>query len=464
MLPTNQHLYNLSYIPSPKAMEFYASGLTARQRMWLGAVRSLKTSSVINEVACHLHGVYPDYWNGYRYDRPTRWLVGTVKADKTRDVLQKYLVQGDKDFGLMPFIHPSLVTEVVRGDRGALKKLFIRHVSGGVSEVKFMSFEEGASGLQSERFDGVHLDEAPKFDVYNEVLYRTTAFGDYKTFVLLTLWPENGRDELVDFFMNKGSSGESVDDHFYMHSSWQDNPFMSDEEKVRLRAATPAYLLEAREHGLPIFGVGKVFTMKEDEIMVDPFEIPDHFRLIYGLDPAVTSNGYWGLVLLAHDPDHDVTYVVRDYKKNGITMSEHHDNFYAIVPDWCIGVCDPAGNAEHTITREKALDFLRNRKRLIIKADKANKAKENTIAAIEIAARSGKFKIFNTCKFYIDEWRRYSRDDKGVIIKQNDHCLDASFYAFAKIGECGKSKLNREREVEKMMNRRQGYGSSGGLM
>ena len=29
----------------------------------------------------------------------------------------------------------------------------------------------------------------------------------------------------------------------------------------------------------------------------------------------------------------------------------------------------------------------------------------------------------------VTEWRQYARDDNGLIIKKNDHCMDALFYA-----------------------------------
>lgn len=421
-----------TYIPTPKALDFYASGLTARQRLLLGAVRSRKTSLALKEVSCHVHGNYPSWWNGYKYDRPTRWLVGTVKAEKTRDVLQKYLLEGDPQFGLKPFIHPDLIADKYSGSlKNSVSKLFVKHVSGGISEIKFSSFSEGASGLQSETFDGVHLDEAPDFDVYQEILFRTTAFGDYKTFVILTMWPERGMDELVSFFMNKGNAGESIEDHFYMHCSWADNPTMSEEEKIRLRQGTPEYLLDAREHGIPVFGMGKVFRMKEEIVVTPAFEIPKHFALVYGLDPAATSGGTYGVVLMAHDRDNDIIYIVKDYKKSNITPVEHHNNLMHIIPDWVTGIADPAGGGEDQHTRESTLDFFRRMGRDLVVANKTKGKKESIIDEIEMRTRSGKFKIFDTCTNYLDEWRRYSRDDKGKIIKQNDHTLDASFYALS---------------------------------
>lgn len=446
---SQKSFYSESYLPTSKALQFYASGLTARQRMLLGAVRSRKTTLALKEVACHALGVYPSWWNGYKYDRPTRWLVGTVKAIKTRDVLQKYLLEGDLQFGLQPFIHASSVekTYMSGGLRNAIDRLFVKHASGGISEIKFASFAEGASGLQSETFDGAHLDEAPHFDVYQEILFRTTSFGDYKTFVLLTMWPERGMDELVTFFMNKGEPGQSVEDHFYMHCSWADNPTMSEEEKERLRRATPEYLLDAREFGLPIFGVGKVFRMKESDIITPAFkEIPKHFALIYGLDPAATSGGTYGSVLLAHDRDNDVVYVVRDYKKANITPVEHHNNLLHIMPDNVVGISDPAGGGEDQHTRETTLDFFRRMGRNLIVADKANKKKEATIDEIEMRCRSGKFKICENCTDYLDEWRKYSRDDKGKIIKKDDHTLDASFYALG--GLAYADKIRDEPDID----------------
>ena len=429
---STQDFLHDTYIPTPKALDFYASGLTARQRLLLGAVRSRKTSLALKEVSCHVHGNYPSWWNGYKYDRPTRWLVGTVKAEKTRDVLQKYLLEGDPQFGLKPFIHPDLIVDRYSGSiKNSVSKLFVKHVSGGISEIKFSSFSEGASGLQSETFDGVHLDEAPDFDVYQEILFRTTAFGDYKTFVILTMWPERGMDELVSFFMNKGSAGESIEDHFYMHCSWADNPTMSEEEKIRLRQGTPEYLLDAREHGIPVFGMGKVFRMKEEIVVTAAFEIPKHFALVYGLDPAATSGGTYGVVLMAHDRDNDIIYIVKDYKKSNITPVEHHNNLMHIIPDWVTGIADPAGGGEDQHTRESTLDFFRRMGRDLVVASKTKGKKEAIIDEIEMRTRSGKFKIFDTCTNYLDEWRRYSRDDKGKIIKQNDHTLDASFYALS---------------------------------
>ncbi len=175
--------------------------------------------------------------------------------------------------------------------------------------------------------------------------------------------------------------------------------------------------------------------MKETDIFVDPFEIPPYFAFVYGLDPSSSSGGTWGSVLLAHDRDQDIVYAVADYKLSNATPTEHASNLSRIIPEWCTGMVDPAGAGENMHTKEKTIDFLQNRSGLhLIKAHKANNTKEAMIDEIYERVRGDRFKIFSTtkgvgCRHLVTEWRQYARDDNGLILKKNDHCIDALFYA-----------------------------------
>jgi hypothetical protein len=279
------------------------------------------------------------------------------------------------------------------------------------------------------------LDEVPSFKVYQEALIRTTAFDHEKTFLALSMWPERGKDDLMAHFLDHAPEGEVRNGRFYIMASWADNPHLKEDERERLRKSVPAWQLEAREHGIPVFGQGKVFTMKEEDLFVEPFDIPKHFALVYGLDPSSSSGGTWGCVMLAYDRDKDVVYAVADYKLNNATPTEHASNISRIIPPWCIGMVDPAGAGENMHTKEKTLDFLTQRSGLLlVKAKKANHAKEAMIDEIYERVRGDRFKIFSTnkgmgCRHLITEWRQYARDENGLIIKKNDHCIDALFYA-----------------------------------
>lgn len=175
--------------------------------------------------------------------------------------------------------------------------------------------------------------------------------------------------------------------------------------------------------------------MKEEDLFVDPFDLPTHFARVYGLDPSSSSGGTWGCVLLAHDRDHDIVYAVADYKLSNATPTEHASNISRIIPDWCTGMVDPAGAGENMHTKEKTLDFLTGRSGLrLVKANKANNAKEAMIDEIYERVRGGRFRIFYSekgrgCRNLVTEWRGYARDGNGLILKKNDHCIDALFYA-----------------------------------
>ena len=424
------------YTPTPKQQAFHDASLRAGERLFLGGNRTGKTNAVCVEMAMHLTGAYPDWWKGYRFSRPINAISASISLKDTRDILQKKLFVGDIDDSMPPILHESyIVSKTHTTIAGAWDTVRIAHRSGGESELKFKAFQQGESSFQGVKADFIHLDELPNFRVYQEALMRTTSFDHEKTFLVCSLWPERGKDDLIAHFMDHAPEGEIKDGRFYIMASWADNPYLKPEERERLRKSVPEWQLEAREHGIPVFGQGKVFTCKESDIFIDPFEIPNHFAQVYGLDPSSSSGGTWGSVLLAHDRDKDIIYAVADYKLSNATPTEHASNISRIIPEWCYGMVDPAGAGENMHTKEKTIDFLQMRSGLhLIKAHKANNTKEAIIDEIYERVRGDRFKIFSTtkgvgCRHLVTEWRQYARDDNGLILKKNDHCIDALFYA-----------------------------------
>ena len=429
------------YEPTLKQQAFHQAGTSAGERLFLGGNRTGKTNAVCMELAMHLTGNYPKWWQGYRFSRPINAISASISLKDTRDILQKKLFVGDIDDSMPPIIHESYIESKTHTTiAGAWDTVRIHHVSGGVSELKFKAFQQGESSFQGVKADFIHLDEVPNFKVYQEALMRTTSFDSEKTFLVVSMWPEHGKDDMISHFLDNASEGEIKNGRYYIMASWADNPHLKPEEQDRLSKSIPPWQLDARKHGIPVFGQGKVFTMMESEIFVEPFEIPKHFALVYGLDPSSSSGGTWGAVLLAYDRDKDIVYVVTDYKLSNATPTEHACNISRIVPEWCYGMVDPAGAGENMHTKEKTIDFLANRSGLyLMKAHKANNTKEATIDEIYERVRGNHFKImYNNkrlgCHNLVTEWRQYARDDNGLILKKNDHCLDALFYALNGLG------------------------------
>lgn len=441
----SQVIYDKLYVPIPKFYEFFAAEKKARKLLWLGGNRTRKTSTVIRGISYHLRGWYPEDWPGHKFTRPIRVLVTTVVMEKTINVLQGYFLRGDPSKGLSPCLHKSLINyddktlTVKSKSASGYEQLAVSSIHGGHSIIRFGAHKQGPSQSQGDSYDIILIDECSNIEYYTELNMRATAFEGEKSYVYNTMWPEKGKDEVVARFLNNAAAGEVKNHHFYMKSSWSDNPSLTEEEKDLMRISCPPWQLEAREHGTPIFGHGKVFCMSEKEIFIKKHDLPeniDRFAYLYGLDPAATSGGTWGMVLLAYDRENDIIYAIKDYKKNDLTLMEHGYNITQKIPSWNPpGINDYAGAGENQHTKEKTIDFMKNKCGLrLSKANKSSGTKENTIDEIYFRNRSGRIKIVeDECPNLVEEWRGYARNEKGTIIKENDHCIDALLYAIAQI-------------------------------
>src|SRR5262249_41574802 len=95
------------YKPYPKQKEFHDAGKTARERLFMAANRVGKTLCGAAEMAVHLTGVYPEWWDGRRFDKPIRAWAAGVTGESVRDVVQEKLIgppmrKSDWGTGLIP--------------------------------------------------------------------------------------------------------------------------------------------------------------------------------------------------------------------------------------------------------------------------------------------------------------------------------------------------------------------------
>jgi hypothetical protein len=69
---------------------------------------------------------------------------------------------------------------------------------------------------------------------------------------------------------------------------------------------------------------------------------------------------------------------------------------------------------------------------------------------------TGRLKVFESCKNWVSEFRRYHRDEKGKIVKKDDHLMDATRYAV----KSGIARMITEPSA-KQDDEQQYYGSDG---
>jgi phage terminase large subunit-like protein len=201
------------YSNYPKHMKFFGLGSEHRERLLMAANRVGKSVAGGFELACHLTGQYPVWWDevgGRRFNHPVdAWAAGDT-GQTTRDIIQDIL---------LGYPSGSLGTGLISGDliinprkRPGIPDAFdtvkIKHSSGGESILGFKSYDQGRRSFQGTGKHVIWLDEECPADVYNECLMRTMTTGgmQYVTFTPLT-----GMTQFIQDFL-KGAYRAAMDD------------------------------------------------------------------------------------------------------------------------------------------------------------------------------------------------------------------------------------------------------------
>jgi len=189
-------------------LEFFRAGAEYRERCFMAANRVGKTFGGGGyEMATHLTGEYPDWWEGRRFKHPiSAWAAGDTYLT-TRDVIQLTLL-GQVDYttsrkrmdgrGIIPG-HRLGRLVWHKGVEDLVDKIQIKHVpSGGWSMLGFKSYDQGRKVFQGTGRHVIWLDEEPPVDVYGECLIRTATVGGI---VMLTFTPLLGLSQVVLSFL-----------------------------------------------------------------------------------------------------------------------------------------------------------------------------------------------------------------------------------------------------------------------
>lgn len=401
-----------------KHQEFFAS--PARERLFMAANRVGKTEGVgAYETALHLTGEYPEWWTGRRFDRPVRWWAAGDTSKTVREIIQYKLLgaPGSHGTGMIP--GDTLVrTTPKSGIPDAVDTIFVRHKSGGISTLVLKSYDQRRESFQGTEQDGIWLDEEPPSDIYFECLLRTMETASFGGgMLLITFTPINGWTEIVGMFLDeKQSSGR-----FSVTATWDDAPHLSEKTKQELFDSLPPHQRDARSKGVPSLGSGAIYPVPESEIVIDPFEIPPHWPRVYGMDVGWNRTAaVWG----AKDRESGTLYL---YAEHYYAHSEPSDNARAIRGrgEWIPGVIDPAARGRG---QRDGVQLIQDYRDLGLDVTPAINARESGIYDVWTALISGKLKVFKSLAAWLAEYRQYRRDEKGQIVKEKDHLMDATRY------------------------------------
>ena len=401
-----------------KHLIFFKAGAVYKERLFMAANRVGKSESGAFETTCHLTGDYPDWWEGRRFTEPVQWWACGTTSETTRDIVQEKLCGGINQLGtgMIPghlIIHH---TKRPHGLPGSLEQVWVRHKSGGQSTLGFKAYEQGRQSFEGTAKHGVWCDEEPPQDCYTEMLYRTmTTEG----IIYTTFTPLQGMSDVVRGFLEP-EKNEAKNYKLMIQAGWDDVPHLAEDEKKMLLATTPPFQRDARSKGLPQLGSGAIYQMPESEISCAPFSVPSSWPRCYGMDTGGTTAVVWGAI----DRESETLYIYDVYKREHPEPAVHFDAIKARGL-WIPGVADAAALLMTQHDREQTIRLY---KKMGLDIQLPDKAVETGIQEVWELMSGGRLKVFASCQPWWQEYRLYHRDEKGKIVKTNDHAMDAMRY------------------------------------
>lgn len=417
----------------PKHILFLAAGAQYKERAFIAANRVGKTVAGGCEMTYHLTGEYPDWWTGRRFNDPVDcWAAGKI-SKTVRDIIQALLLgkPGSAEAlgtGLIPK-DKIIKTTIKHGLADAVETVYVRHISGGVSTLQFKSYDQGRDAYEGTSQHVIWLDEEPPQDIYAECLTRTATT---KGIIYVTTTPMEGLTDLILQFLpalrprtiddevDTDKDGKSVT-KFAIQAGWDDVPHLDENEKAALLASYPPWQRDARTRGIPMLGSGAIYQVAESDITCAPFDIPKHWAKSFGMDVGWNKTA---ALWIAHDRDTGNAFVYDEYYRGQQEPSVH-----CIAIDrrgkWIPGAIDPAARGRSQVDGQKLLEMYVD---LGLDIEKADNAREAGIYAVWELLSQGKLKIFTSCTNTISEYRLYRRNEKGEVVKSNDHLMDALRY------------------------------------
>ncbi|NPB03707.1 MAG: hypothetical protein GXO39_04760 [Thermotogae bacterium] len=274
----------------------------------------------------------------------------------------------------------------------------------------------GVPADNPERMEGVHaksavFDEAGQVDKRSvfETAFRRLRYHRGQLLITTTPYRWNWLKELYD----KALAGDPQIE--LVTARTIENPYYPKDEIERARREMPEWRFRMFYEGVFTKPLGLIYP---DYELVEPFEIPESWLRIRGLDFGY--NHPTAVIWLARSPE-GVWYAYRELKKSELTL----DDLYNILKEENIPTyADPEMKQGLETLRARGLDV--------------RPAKKDVLAGISFVQglfKQKKLKIFSSLNKTIDELSSYSwkldANDQPLDepVKENDDLVDALRYA-----------------------------------
>lgn len=233
-------------------------------RWFLGGNRTGKTEWGAHECARFLHKRHPaiDLTTGpYKNENIEGWACCPSYDVQVETTQPK----------LLSLLNPERIVEKYHLRHNIITTIKYKADDGTISSLTFKSYEQGREKFQGAGKHFIWFDEEPPFDVYEEATIRSKA--GYPLYSFTSMTPVNGMTWVYDkIYLNTEDQNLLV-----VTAEWNDNVFLTEEQKLQMRARFTDEALQVREKGLFVQRTGLVCSwfrrethMKDDVMAMIP--------------------------------------------------------------------------------------------------------------------------------------------------------------------------------------------------
>lgn len=430
------------YRPYAKQREFHAAGKTHRERLLMAGNQLGKTLAGSAEVAMHLTGRYPSWWDGRVWDRPIVCWVASVSFELTRDGAQRLLMGRANDIGSGMIPRDAIKDySMRRGAADSIDTVIVKHggggdVQAGESLLTFKAYEQGREKFQAETLDLAWLDEEPSdLGIYTETLTRTNTT---RGIVAMTFTPLMGVSDVVSRFLLASDNDPGKSDRHVTSMTIDDADHYTEDERRKIVASYPAHEREARAKGIPVLGSGRIYPVEEAVIQCDAMAIPEHWPRIaamdFGWDHPTAA------VWMAWDRDADIVYIYDAYRLREAPAAVHASAIKSR-GDWIPMAWPHDGNNDTAAGpnlasqyRNLGVNMLPEMAKFPEQSDRKDQNTKTSLTSVEAGVSEiltrmteGRLKVAKHLNDWWEEFRLYHRKD-GKIVKERDDLMSATRY------------------------------------
>lgn len=434
-----------------KQLAFHAC--QKRNRWIFGGNRTGKTEAGAVEAVWLARGIHP--WR-QKNPAPTNGWVVSLTSEVQRDVAQQKILK---------YLPPEWITQIVmkkgRADNpagGSIDTLHIRHISGGESVIGFKSCDQGRQRFQGASLDYVWFDEEPPEDIYRECRMRVM---DRQGEIFGTMTPLLGLSWVhEEIYLNRRDNPEV----WYQQMSWEDNPFLPQEEAALMAQSLSPEERESRQYGR-FFSVSGLVYPEFDPTrhVIAPFDVPPGWYCQISIDPGLRNplSAHWYAV----DGDSTV-FVIAEHYAAGLPAQAHCDAIKEICKrlEWpknaagkysCL--MDSAA-CQQTLAADQSVAQLFSD--LGVQPNtRVNKSVWAGVQRVKqyLAGERPRLFVFASCPRMIEEFKAYRYGEGDLPRKQNDHAMDELRYFLQTRPETARHTAEKneiQRDILRLQKRR----------